>query len=135
MSAHRDDRALDPITSLESLLQFAALARNVDRIDPQGELVRVLTVHQSKGLEFDAVFVAGLSKNEFPLFPSIRDGREDEELRVFYVALTRARERLFLTGHAQNNDKHREPRPYFGYIGDGWAETESTIISRRYANR
>jgi len=133
--ADRDDRALDPITSLESLLQFAALARNVDRIDPQGELVRVLTVHQSKGLEFDTVFVAGLSKNEFPLYPSIKEGREREELRVFYVALTRARERLFLTGHAENNDKHREPSPYFGYIGDGWVETDSTIIRRRYANR
>jgi len=130
--ADRDDPALDPLTSLESILHFAALSRNVDRIDPKGELVRVLTVHQSKGLEFDTVFVAGLSQHEFPSYPSIKERREPEELRVFYVALTRARERLFLTGHAQNNGKYREPSPYFGYIGDGWAETGSTIVSRRY---
>jgi len=133
--ADRDDPALDPITSLESILQFAALARNVDRIDPKGELVRVLTVHQSKGLEFDTVFVAGLSQHEFPSYPSIKEGREPEELRVFYVALTRARERLFLTGHAQNNGKYREPSPYFSYIGDGWVETGSAIVSRRYPRR
>ncbi|MEA4884425.1 MAG: 3'-5' exonuclease [Clostridia bacterium] len=131
----KDDEALDPISSLENTLQFVALARNVDRIDPNDERVRILTVHQSKGLEFDTVFVAGLSQHEFPGFPAVKEGREEEELRVFYVALTRARRQLFLTGHSRNNGKHREPSPYFGIIGDGWVEPESTAIRRRYANR
>lgn len=60
--ADRDDRALDPVTCLESILQFAALSGNVDRTDLQGGFVRLLTVHQSKGLELDKLFLAGLSQ-------------------------------------------------------------------------
>lgn len=131
----KDDKDLDPISSLESILHFVALARNVDRIDPEDERVRILTVHQSKGLEFDVVFVAGLSQHEVPSYPSVRDGRQDEELRLFYVALTRARHRLYLTGHAINNRKYREPSPYFGMIGDGWIEKGSSRIERRYGAR
>src|SRR5690606_34058981 len=56
--ARKDRRELDPVTALERLLLFASLARNVDRLDPDDERVRVITVHQAKGLEFDAVFVA-----------------------------------------------------------------------------
>ena len=55
-----------------------------------------MTVHASKGLEFDAVFVVGLEQG---LFPSLRDDQErdpEEERRLFYVALTRARKHLFL---------------------------------------
>jgi hypothetical protein len=54
---------------------------------------------------------------------------------VFYVAMTRARESSFLTGHAQNSGKCREPSPYFGYIGDGWVETGFTIVSTRWSDR
>lgn len=110
--ADRDDLTLDSITSLTAILETAAMSRNVDRLDPNGELVRVLSVHQSKGLEFDTVFVAGLSENEFPSFPSVASGHADEELRIFYVAVTRARERLILTGHAQNEGKPRGPSPF-----------------------
>lgn len=55
-----------------------------------------MTVHASKGLEFDAVFVTGLEQG---LFPSIREDTRDseEERRLFYVAVTRARKRLFLS--------------------------------------
>lgn len=130
----KDDVSLDPISSLESILHFVALARNVDRVDPEDERVRILTVHQSKGLEFDVVFVAGLSEHEFPGYRSVKDGRQDEELRLFYVALTRARSRLFLTGHAVNNGKHREPSPYFGTISDGWVEQDSHAIRRTYGS-
>jgi DNA helicase-2/ATP-dependent DNA helicase PcrA len=56
-----------------------------------------MTVHASKGLEFDVVFITGLEQG---LFPSVREGGvrdEEEERRLFYVALTRARKRLFLS--------------------------------------
>ena len=49
--------------------------------------------------------------------------------------MTRARESSFLTGHAQNSGKCREPSPYFGYIGNGWVETGSAIVRRRYPSR
>lgn len=127
----RDDASLDPVISLTAILASAAMSRNVDRLDPEGELVRVLSVHQSKGLEFDTVFVAGLSENEFPSFPSIISGGEHEELRVFYVAVTRARECLVLTGHARNAGKPRSPSPYMRYIGDKWVEVDSQVLNRR----
>jgi DNA helicase-2/ATP-dependent DNA helicase PcrA len=131
----KDDIGLDPISSLENILHFVALAKNVDRLDPDNERVRILTVHQSKGLEFDVVFVAGLSQHEFPGFRSMKEGRADEELRLFYVALTRARHRLYLTGHGKNFGKHREPSPYFGFVGDRWIERGSSGIGLRYGNR
>jgi len=125
-----DDPQIDALSSLESILGFVALARNVDRLDPDDERVRVLTVHQAKGLEFDVVFVAGLSENEFPLYPAMREGREAEERRVFYVAVTRARRALFLTGHACHNGKSRCPSRYFKLIGDSWREEDSREIAR-----
>ena len=133
--ADRDDPTLDPITPQEIINKFVSISYNTDRLDSTGELVRVLTIHQAKGPEFDTVFAAGLSEHGFPSYPFMKEGREQEGLRVSYVALTRARERLFLTGHAQNNGKYREPSPYFGYIGDGWVETGSAIVSRRYPRR
>lgn len=130
----RDDIGLDPISSLENILHFVALAKNVDRLDPDNERVRILTVHQSKGLEFDIVFVAGLSQHEFPGFRSLKEGRADEEVRLFYVALTRARHRLYLTGHGRNFGKPREPSPYFGLVGDRWIERGSSGIRLRYGS-
>ena len=127
----RDDAEVDALSSLESLLGFVALARNVDRFDPHDGRVRVLTVHQAKGLEFDTVFVAGLSENEFPGYYAMTEGRELEERRVFYVAVTRAKERLFLTGHASHLGRYREPSRYFGIIGDSWQEEASSAIAGR----
>jgi DNA helicase-2/ATP-dependent DNA helicase PcrA len=59
--------------------------------------VRLTTVHQSKGLEFDVVFVIGLAEGQFPLKRAIEAGDVEEERRLFYVAVTRAREELYLS--------------------------------------
>ncbi|MEW6105111.1 MAG: 3'-5' exonuclease [Bacillota bacterium] len=129
----RDSAELDALSCLESILGFVALARNVDRLDPDDERVRVLTVHQAKGLEFDTVFVAGLSEYEFPSYPAVRENKEAEERRVFYVAITRARRALFLTGHKTNNGRLRGPSPYFASLASidkAWREEGSTDISR-----
>lgn len=83
---------------LEKLLEEAALQSEQDNLAEQDERqgVSLMTVHASKGLEFDAVFVTGLEQG---LFPSIRDDARDpeEERRLFYVAVTRARRRLYLS--------------------------------------
>ena len=76
----------------------------------------VLTVCQGKGLESDVVVVAGLSDNEFPNFGSIKEGRELEERRLLYAALTRAHRHLILTGHAAHNGKSRSPSPYLALL-------------------
>ena len=61
--------------------------------------VNVMTVHKSKGLEARVVFVAGVSNGLMPHY----QGNENEEMRLFYVAITRAKEKLFLSGYAEKN--------------------------------
>jgi len=86
---------------IERLLEEAALQSDQDELRDSADAVSLMTVHASKGLEFDAVFITGLEQG---LFPSLREsdtpGHErdsEEERRLFYVALTRARKRLFLS--------------------------------------
>lgn len=72
-------------------------SETADRNAPQdGEAVRLTTIHQSKGLEFDHVFIIGLAQGFFPTKRSIEAGDLEEERRLFYVAVTRAREELYL---------------------------------------
>lgn len=97
--AVRYDELASP-EGLERLLEEAALQSEQDSLEGSEDRagVSLMTVHASKGLEFDAVFVTGLEQG---LFPSLResDGTRDseEERRLFYVAVTRARKRLFLS--------------------------------------
>lgn len=94
----------DTYATEEGLLQFltdAALQSDQDELKEEQSAVRLMTVHSSKGLEFDYVFIAGL---EVGLFPHEKVSEEnltpeerEEERRLFYVALTRARTKLFLS--------------------------------------
>ena len=101
--AARDDLRLDPFSALCELLQYAALARNVDRLQDGDDRVPIITIHQAKGLEFDTVFIAGLFEGELPRRRSVDEGRLEEERRLFYVALTRARRRLYLSLSASSH--------------------------------
>lgn len=64
--------------------------------DPDSDALRLTTVHQAKGLEYAAVFLIGLADGMFPLRRSIEAGDVEEERRLFYVAVTRARDELYL---------------------------------------
>jgi DNA helicase-2/ATP-dependent DNA helicase PcrA len=86
--------------SISNFLAEAALAGDQDELD-QGEKrgVTLMTVHAAKGLEFNTVFVSGMEEGLFPHegMGNSDDRDEEEERRLFYVAMTRAKERLFLT--------------------------------------
>ncbi len=84
---------------LEKLLDDAALASDQDGIKDEQESVRLMTVHASKGLEFKYVFVTGMEQDLFPHAPREHQSTEyrEEERRLFYVAVTRAEKKLFLT--------------------------------------
>jgi len=84
--------------SLASYLQSIALLTDLDDETSFGDYITLMSVHSAKGLEFDAVFIVGLEENIFPSFQSLetQDGI-DEERRLFYVAITRARKLLTLT--------------------------------------
>jgi DNA helicase-2/ATP-dependent DNA helicase PcrA len=66
-------------------------------IDPGTDCVRLTTIHQSKGLEFPVVFVIGLADGQLPLKRAIESGDVEEERRLFYVAVTRAMDELYLS--------------------------------------
>ena len=83
--------------TLEDFLTHISLLTDIEKTDVKDrENVTLMTVHSAKGLEYDVVIVAGLEEK---LFPILRDSDDDleEERRLFYVALTRARKRLYLT--------------------------------------
>ncbi len=65
-------------------------------VDPNQEAVKLTTVHQAKGLEYDVVFVIGCADGQFPTRRSIEAGDVEEERRLFYVAVTRAKNELYL---------------------------------------
>jgi DNA helicase-2/ATP-dependent DNA helicase PcrA len=84
--------------SLSVFLQDVALLSDSDQKEDDDDKVTMMTIHQAKGLEFPVVFIVGLEENLFPSHMSLSN-REDleEERRLFYVALTRARKRAFLS--------------------------------------
>jgi DNA helicase-2/ATP-dependent DNA helicase PcrA len=84
---------------IDKLLEDAALASDQDSIDGGAKGVRLSTIHASKGLEFDIVFVTGLEQDLFPHKPMNKDSKRDdeEERRLFYVALTRAKKKIYLS--------------------------------------
>lgn len=93
---------LTPLEGIEMLLENAALASDQDELKEEKDAVRLMTVHASKGLEFDQVFVAGMEQGLFPFKHMDDDGdagqdEEEEERRLFYVALTRARKKVHLS--------------------------------------
>ncbi len=94
-----DEPTRPPWDALGRVLEQATLSRDVDAL-AASDGVRLITVHQSKGLEFDHVWVPGLVDGTLPGFRALDDPAQlAEERRVFYVALTRARRTLTLTWH------------------------------------
>ena len=83
---------------LADFLPFVALQTDMDRVEEGAESVRLMTLHNAKGLEFDCVFIAGLEEELLPHRMSM-DSREsiEEERRLFYVGVTRAKTRLLLS--------------------------------------
>jgi DNA helicase-2/ATP-dependent DNA helicase PcrA len=98
------------VDPLASFLAHASLEAGEHQAGEGQDAVQLMTVHAAKGLEFDAVFITGLEQGLFPHENAAneRDGLE-EERRLMYVAVTRARKRLYLT-HAQTRMLHGQTR-------------------------
>ena len=87
--------------TLTGFLEEAALVADVDKYDADADAVVMMTIHSAKGLEFPVVFLAGAEEGTFPGMQSINDPSElSEERRLAYVAITRAKTKLFVT-HAE----------------------------------
>jgi DNA helicase II / ATP-dependent DNA helicase PcrA len=84
--------------TLSAYLQQIVLLTDSDQKDPNADTVKLMTIHAAKGLEFPVVFVGGLEETLFPNAMSLNTREElEEERRLFYVAITRAKSRLYLT--------------------------------------
>jgi DNA helicase II / ATP-dependent DNA helicase PcrA len=102
--------------SLAAYLQQIVLLTDADNEDADADVVKLMTIHAAKGLEFPVVFVGGLEEQLFPNAMAINTREElEEERRLFYVAITRAKTKLFLTyantrykfGQLQQNEPSR----------------------------
>ncbi len=99
------DEAEEP--SLSGFLEEISLFTDVDNLDQDGDYVVMMTMHSSKGLEFPTVFVVGMEENIFPSQRSLESEAEiEEERRLAYVAITRAKRELYLS--------HSNQRMLFG---------------------
>lgn len=117
---------------LITYLQEIALYTNVDRT-MDSERIRLMTIHQSKGLEFPEVFVLGLTEGIFPNHRSIRERRQDgeeEERRLMYVAATRAEKMLWLCeSEGYNNDTGalKYPSRFLTEVPEGMLKVEGHL--------
>jgi DNA helicase-2/ATP-dependent DNA helicase PcrA len=90
------------LTPLDHFLQSSTLVAGVDKLDPSADAVVCMTMHNAKGLEFPLVFVSGLEDGLFPLMRASEDPSQlEEERRLFYVGITRAEEKLYITSAEQ----------------------------------
>ena len=93
-----DYKNTEPNASLITFLEENTLYRDINTENENEDYITLMTVHNAKGLEFDAVFITGLEQGVFPHYFSLEEeGGIDEERRLLYVAITRAKRKLYLT--------------------------------------
>jgi DNA helicase-2/ATP-dependent DNA helicase PcrA len=110
----RDYDGLPPGESLSAFLENVALVSDTDALRDDAEAVTLITLHAAKGLEFPVVFITGLEEGVFPHSRSFEDPAQmEEERRLAYVGITRARRLLYLVSAEQRtlygNSFHNEP--------------------------
>ncbi len=107
--------------TLEGYLENVALVTDLDRADDRSGYVVLMTLHSAKGLEFDNVFIPGMEEGIFPSSRSLEeDNRLEEERRLMYVGITRARKRLYLSRASErmmyNQYSHNPPSRFLDEI-------------------
>ena len=128
---------MDPLTAF---LTHAALEAGEHQAGEGQDALQMMTVHSAKGLEFHSVFLTGLEEGLFPHEQSlpVRDGLE-EERRLAYVAITRARERLYLsfaqTRMLHGQTRYNLPSRFFDELPDGLLKWLTPRISERRAQQ
>ncbi len=96
---------MNPDGTLSDFLQEISLYADLDSLEEGQPLVTLMTLHNAKGLEFPVVFITGMEEGLFPHSRSLDEQRLEEERRLCYVGITRARDRLYLS-HALSRTLH-----------------------------
>lgn len=97
ISSAADYQEANPDDTLRDYLENLSLLSEIDKTENSNESVSLMTMHQAKGLEFPVVFIVGLDEGLFPSKRSLDEGNLEEERRLFYVGITRAEEKLYMT--------------------------------------
>lgn len=120
--------------TLWEYLQDVSLLSDTDKVDGEETGVSLMTVHSAKGTEYDLVFVTGLEQGLFPSLRAMDEGELEEERRLCYVALTRARKELFLSGAQSRRQygsyQYARPSVFIEEMGDGLQMEQSTPYDR-----
>ena len=127
---------------LPALLQEIETGAEVDALDPRAEAVNLLTLHAAKGLEFPVVFLVGCEDGLLPLrWPGRPPSDDDiaEERRLFFVGLTRAQDRLFVSSAARRfrhgTEREQSPTPFLDAIDSGLFERLGDAVPARPRDR
>jgi DNA helicase-2/ATP-dependent DNA helicase PcrA len=133
-----DDEEATAGTKLDLFLQRAALIAQVDAMDPAADAVTLMTVHNAKGLEFPVVFISGLEDGLFPLARAYDEPAQlEEERRLLYVGVTRAKRKLYLSYAAsrrRNGElRHTAVSSFLRYVSRALLLEEPTIRFRSTA--
>ena len=122
--------------TLSGFLEEISLYTDIDKYDPDTDAVVLMTMHSAKGLEFPYVFVAGMEEGIFPGTQAMFDPAQvEEERRLAYVSITRAKKQLYLTDAAQRmlfgQTMRNQPSRFLGEIPQELCETSDETIARR----
>ena len=140
LGAAQEFEAKSQDKSLEAFLENVALVTDLDRQEEAPQYVTLMTLHSVKGLEYDAVFISGMEEGIFPSMRAAADeNRMEEERRLCYVGITRARKWLYLSFARRrtifNQITHNPPSPFIKEIPerlviDEWAEANRRSFSQ-----
>ncbi len=122
MAAQFNEEFSGDTSAMQTFLQEVALASDQDTVDSDVDGVQLMTIHAAKGLEFPRVWICGLEDGLFPQKRDDRAGIDEEERRLFYVALTRAQRKVVLS-YAQSrrlygNREWKQASPFLEHISD-----------------
>jgi len=123
---------------IEKFLENVSLLSSEDLVE-ESESVSLMSYHSSKGLEFKAVFLVGTNENLIPHKQSVEEGNLDEERRLFYVGITRAKEYLFISWFSEGNFSFFRPSRFLFEIGaldeEDEFDLEESNIARKFYQR
>lgn len=122
--------------ALTLFLENAALATDMDEGDDEGNFVSLMTIHSAKGLEFNNVFIVGTEEGLFPSTRSLEDEqRLEEERRLCYVAITRARKKLYIINaqsrRLYNRTEYHKPSRFLDEIPESLMDEQGSGSGRR----
>ena len=134
----REENGNEHIT-LADFLGHISLLTDSDKTDDDAPKVTLMTVHAAKGLEFDAVFICGMENELFPNANAIHNPREmEEERRLFYVAITRARKHCFVSFAEKRfkfgNIDYCTPSPFIKEINPKYISSTGEITANNWTN-